>query len=314
MMADGHVAIVGAGLIGRSWTVAFARGGYTVKMYDPADGAAARSQGLLPAMLAELETNDLLRGQKASDVLARISVAPTLESAVRGAAYIQENAPENRDIKAALYTEMDALVDDNCVIASSTSAILPSLFTGHIKHKAQCIVAHPLNPPHLIPAIEIVPAPWTDPAITARTKAIQEAIGQKPIVMLKEIKGFLMNRLQGAVLEECLRLVEGGYVTAEEIDISVKHGLAMRWAFIGPIETMDLNAPGGVHDYITKFGNTLESLRDGSKFYTNWQGPVKDRLTEQRTALLPRDKILERQNWRDRMLMQLAGLKKKVAG
>ncbi len=309
----GHVAIVGAGLIGRSWTVAFARGGHHVKMYDPAEGAAAKSFGLLPDMLAELADADLLRGQKVADVLARVSVASTLETCVRGAAYIQENAPENRDVKIALYTEIDAVVSDDCVIASSTSAILPSLFTGHIRHKAQCIVAHPLNPPHLIPAIEIVPAPWTDPAITARTKTIQEAIGQKPIVMLKEIDGFLMNRLQGAILEECLWLVEGGYVSVEDVDISIKHGLAMRWAFIGPFETMDLNAPGGIQDYITKFGGTYEMIRQGSKGHADWHGALKDQLTAERTALLPRDKILERQNWRDRMLMQMAGLKRKIS-
>jgi L-gulonate 3-dehydrogenase len=309
----GHVAIVGAGLIGRSWAVAFARGGHCVKMYDPAEGAALRSYNLLPEMLAELESTDLLGGKIAADVQALISVVPTLDECVRGCSYLQESAFENRDIKAQLFSELDELVDDHCILASSTSVILPSLFTGHIKHKAQCIVAHPLNPPHLIPAIEIVPAPWTNAAITARAKALHESIGQKPIVMNKEIDGFLMNRLQAAIIEESMRLLEAGYVTAEEIDISVKHGLAMRWAFIGPFETMDLNAPGGIRDYIGRFDKGFIKIREKSQWRADWQGETLDRLTAERTTLLPRDKILDRQKWRDKMLMQLAGLKRKIS-
>lgn len=308
-----HVAIVGAGLIGRSWAIAFARGGHLVKMYDPAEGVAARSFDLMPDMLAELSSSDLLRGQTPTAVLARISIAPTLEACVTGAAYVQESAFENRDIKAQLFSELDACAGDDTILASSTSVILPSLFTGHIARKSQCLVAHPLNPPHLIPAIEIVPAPWTAPDITARAKALHESIGQKPIVMAKEIDGFLMNRLQGALIEECMRLLDGGYVTAEEIDISIKHGLAMRWAFIGPLETMDLNAPGGIHDYIKRFDQGFQKIREQALWRPDWQGHLLEQLTGERTKVLPRNQIQDRQNWRDRMLMKLAVLKKAVA-
>lgn len=307
---SGHVAIIGAGLIGRSWAVAYARGGFAVRMFDPVAGAAGRSHALIPQMLADLAELDLLRGQGARDIAGLVSVAASLAEAVKGACHVQENGPEDVTVKAAIFSEIDAQVSDDAVIASSTSMILPSQFTGHIKHKAQCVVAHPLNPPHLIPAVELVPAAWTRKDILEQARRVLLEIGQRPIVMMKEIDGFLMNRLQGALLEECFRLLEGGYVSVEDIDAGIRDGLALRWSFMGPFETIDLNAPKGIRDYVERYDNGFVRMRQGSQWRADWRGKTLDRAEGERAKQLPRDRIQERQDWRDRQLMLLAAYRK----
>jgi L-gulonate 3-dehydrogenase len=309
-----HVAaIVGVGLIGRSWSVTFARGGFDVRLFDPVKGAAARSYDLMPQMLRDLQQENLLHGQSADAVMARVRVVYSIADAVVGAQFVQECGPENREVKAGIFSEIDQSVSSDAVMASSTSIILPSLFTGHIAHRAQCVVAHPLNPPHLIPAVELVPAPWTSAETMAKAKDILTAIGQRPIVMLKEIDGFLMNRLQGALLEECFRLLEGGYASVEDIDASLKDGLAMRWSFMGPFETIDLNAPGGIRDYVERYNGGFVKMRETAQWRADWLGETLDKAELARRATLPVEKVLERQNWRDRQLMRLAASRKSSA-
>ena len=199
------------------------------------------------------------------------------------------------------------------MLASSTSALLPSRFTESLAGRARCLVVHPINPPYLIPAVEIVPAPWTDPQIVERTRTLMTAAGQAPIVMKREIDGFVMNRLQGALLEEAFRLVADGYASAEDIDIGLCEGLALRWSFMGPFETIDLNAPAGVRDYVTRYQQIYERLFPSMQRRVDWAGPVVDEIERDRRAKLPEAELLQRQMWRDRRLMALAAHKRKAA-
>ena len=152
-----------------------------------------------------------------------------------------------------MFARLDAAAPADTVLASSTSAILPSAFTENLKGRARCLVVHPINPPYLIPAAEVVPAPWTDPAFVERTATFLRSAGHAPIVMKRELDGFVMNRLQGALLEEAFRLVEQGYAGVEDVDVGIREGLALRWSFMGPFETIDLNAPAGVRDYADRY-------------------------------------------------------------
>ena len=172
--------------------------------------------------------------------------AATLEEALDGASHVQESTPEDVGVKRHVFSRLDALAPADAVLASSTSAILPSRFTEALPGRGRVLVVHPINPPYLIPAVEIVPAPWTDAAVVERTAALMRSAGHAPIVMKREIDGFVMNRMQGALLEEAFRLVAEGYASIEDVDIGIRDGLALRWSFIGPFETIDLNAPGGV--------------------------------------------------------------------
>jgi 3-hydroxyacyl-CoA dehydrogenase len=225
------IAVVGAGLVGRAWAITFARAGRQVVLWDPDPAAAASAVANIPPLLANLETEGLLKGASAGAVGARISGAATLADALAGAVHVQENAPENVEVKRKLFAELDAAAPPQVVLASSSTAIMASLFTEHVAGRARCLVAHPINPPYLVPAVEIVPAPWTDPAIVARTRDLMIAVGQAPIVMKREVEGFLMNRLQAAVLHEAFRMVAEGLASVEDIDVGIRKGIGLRWAF-----------------------------------------------------------------------------------
>jgi 3-hydroxyacyl-CoA dehydrogenase len=305
-VSNGRIAIVGTGLIGRAWSISFARAGYDVALFDPHPQAATNAIRLIAASLGDLEPRGLLHGRAARDVLNRIQVATSLTAALDGAAHVQECAPESLPLKQDLYVALDSAAAPDAILCSSTSALLPSAFTAGLPGRHRCLVGHPVNPPHLVPAVELVPAPWTSADVMERTRALMVAIGQAPVVMSRELAGFIVNRLQGALLQEAFRLVADGVASAEDVDVSVKKGLGLRWAFIGPFETIDLNAPGGVADYIERFDGMYRTIAATQGRFVEWTGELARRLDAQRAEILPRDKLDERQGWRDRRLMALA--------
>ena len=196
------------------------------------------------------------------------------------------------------------------MIASSSSAILPSLFTEKLPGRHRCLVVHPINPPYLIPAAEVVPAPWTSPEVVARARDFLIAAGQAPIVMKRELDGFIMNRMQGALLEEAFRLVADGYASVEDIDVGIREGLALRWCFMGPFETIDLNAPGGVRDYVERYQGIYENLFPQMQRRVDWAGDVLKTVEGERRARVAKGDLGKRQAWRDRRLMALAAHKR----
>jgi L-gulonate 3-dehydrogenase len=205
-------------------------------------------------------------------VVARFVPCSTLASVLAGVEYVQESGPENVKTKIALFQSITAEVSPEAIVASSTSAILPSAFTAECTGRDRSIVVHPINPPFLVPACEVVPAPWTSPQTVSRTVELMRLIGQVPIEMTQEIDGFIMNRLQAALLREAFRLVESGYAKAEDVDAGICNGLALRWSFMGPYETIDLNAPFGIGDYLARYGPTLEQIceNDGGPLAPFW--------------------------------------------
>jgi len=301
-----RIAVIGTGMIGRSWTIAFARGGCTVAMHDPAAGAAEKARNEVLAQLDELATLGLLGEGDADQVATRICVADTLADALDGVDHVQENAPETLDLKRALFAELDALTPPGASIASSSSALLPSVFVPAGEGAARCLVAHPLNPPHLVPAVELVPGPHTAPAVIDRVADLMTSIGQQPIVLTEELEGFVMNRLQGALLDEAMRLIEAGIVSVEGVDRAVKDGLGLRWSFMGPIETIDLNAPGGVLDFLERYGPAYAAIAASRGARVAWDAALAGRLDSARRASVPRNALTERREWRDQRLMALA--------
>jgi 3-hydroxyacyl-CoA dehydrogenase len=302
------VAIVGTGLVGRAWAIAFARAGCTCRLYDATPGAAAAALERIGPLLEDMVEAGLL--DASAPVMERLRPVESLAEALAGIAWLQESVPEDLAVKRALWAELDALAPADALLASSTSAIVPSKFTDDLKSRERCLVAHPLNPPYLIPAVELVPAPWTTPETMQRAAAVIEGIGMAPIVMAKELDGFVMNRLQGALLEEAFRLVDGGYCSAEDVDRGLKHGLALRWSFMGPFETIDLNAPAGVRDYCVRYQHIYEHLHPSMRHRADWTGPVLERIEADRRNALPADQLDARQRWRDQRLMALAAHKK----
>jgi L-gulonate 3-dehydrogenase len=307
------IAIVGTGLVGRAWSIVFARAGHPVSIFDPMEGASQKALGLIEANLPDLATADLLRGETPATVLARISRADTLEQALAGAVHCQESVPERVEVKAALYKDLDRIAAPETVLASSTIGIPASKFSEGLKGQRRVLVAHPINPPHIIPLVEIVPAPWTDPAIVQQTRDLMAAVGQSPISTKREINGFIVNRLQGALLGEAFRLVQDGVCSVADIDAAVADGLGLRWSFIGPFETIDLNSAQGVPGYCDMLGQLYYDLAKEQADPREWTPDLVAKIDEQRRAALPMAEHQARQDWRDRRLAALVGHKREQA-
>ena len=246
-----RVAIIGSGLIGRAWAMVFARAGWDAAMYDAVEGVAG--QGARPGR-RRAERAGETRPRRRPEGLggARARGEKRRRRARRRELRPGERAGDRRGQARDLRRARCAGRPD-AILASSTSAIVASLFTENLAGRARCLVAHPVNPPHLVPIVELVGAPWTAPETIARAKQVYELIKQVPIVVRREIEGFILNRLQGALLAEAFRLVGEGYVSPQDLDKTIKDGLGLRWSFMGPFATIELNAPGGIADYCARY-------------------------------------------------------------
>ncbi len=308
---DAKIAVVGAGLIGRSWAIVFARAGHKVALFDADVHAVEHGRAAILPALEGLEQAGLL-DETPARVLERVTTASTLAQALDGAVYVQENIAENLAAKQALFAQMDRVATPSTVLASSTSGILASRWSAALDGRSRCLVAHPVNPPHLVPLVELAPAPWTAPDVVELAKALHEGAGQVPIVVRKETQGFIVNRLQGALLAEAFRLYADGYVSVDDLDKTVRDGLGLRWSFMGPFETIDLNAPGGIADYCARYG-PLYFAMDEERTPLRWDEMLVRGIEAERRALLDERELAPRSRWRDRRLMDLVAHKRRAA-
>jgi L-gulonate 3-dehydrogenase len=303
-------AMIGAGLIGRSWAMVFARAGWSVHLYDSDPAQVDAARGRIEAGLREQQASGL--ADDAAAAAARIAYVTNLEAALADVDWVQESAPENLDVKCQLYPHVDRATPPAAIIASSTSGIKASLFTENLSGRARCLVAHPINPPHLVPVVELCGAPWTSPATVERAREVMHGIGQVPIVVRRELDGFIVNRLQGALLSEALRLVGEGYVSPQDLDKTVQDGLGLRWSFIGPFATIELNAPGGVADYCARYGSIYRAVAANPPAPVVWDAANVDRVASQLESLTPEARDA-RMRWRDARLLALRRHKREAS-
>lgn len=274
--SERNVAIVGAGLIGRAWAAIFARAGWNVRLTDPHIPTLKAAPRLIRDELHALARHGLAADPDGA--MTRVSVAASLQEAVLDVEFIQENGPEKVEDKRAIFAQLDRLAPPSALLVSSTSAIVASRFTETLPGRARCLVGHPVNPPHLVPLVELCGAPWTSPEAIDRARNIYREIGQVPVTINREINGFVLNRLQGALLAEAFRLVGEGFISAEDLDHTVKDGLGLRWSFLGPFETIELNAPGGIPDYCARYTGFYKELAASAAGPEVYQSPNVDRV------------------------------------
>jgi 3-hydroxyacyl-CoA dehydrogenase len=302
-MQNSVAAVIGAGLIGRGWAIVFARAGWQVKLYDINADALQMAQREVSTQLNLLSSNGLCDDTAA--VQNNIHYIADLAAALDGADYVQECGPEVLDAKRELFDRLDQLSAPETILASSSSGLMTSEFAEKLQGRQRALVVHPVNPPHLVPLVELSPASWTDPAITQRAHDIMTAVGQSPIIVQKEIAGFILNRLQGALLNEALRMVQGGYATADDVDKTLRDGLGLRWSFMGPFETIDLNAPGGLGDYADRYGGMYQTMAASQATAPDWTAEGVAELVSARSKMLDRADIGKQQDWRDNRLAAL---------
>ena len=305
------IAVIGAGLIGRAWAIVFARAGCSVAIYDAVPEALSACTKLLHDNISDLARHGLIT-ETPEVVLARIKPVSTLAEALKGAALVQENVKETVEVKRQIFAEMDKLAAPDTILTSSTSWIPTSEFSEHLPGRHRILVAHPVNPPYLVPLVELAPAPWTSEETVRRAHDIYTRAGQSPVLLKKEITGFLLNRIQGAVLNEALNLYENGYASSEDLDKVLKDGLGLRWSFMGPFETIDLNAPEGVIDYAKRYGHTYRDVAK-TQLPNEWDAATLKQIEDERRTVLKADQLEERSRWRDNRLMGLVAHKRKQA-
>lgn len=307
------ITVVGSGLIGRSWAMVFLSGGYKVKIYDNEPGQASGAITEIRKQIEELQRAKMLRGNlTAAQQLSLLSSHDDLQQALEGAFFVQECVFEDLEAKHSVFHEVENLVTESVILSSSTSCLMPSNVFSCVQNRTRCIISHPVNPPYYVRLVELVPHPETLPAVMDVAYSLMTDVGQAPVRLSKEIDGFALNRVQYAIIAESWRLVQDGVISVKDIDLVMSEGLGMRYAFIGPIETMHLNAPEGMEDYLQRYS-------EGMKRVLNTFGPVPDfsgepaaRIVKEICELIPAEQqhLTVRRERRDQLLMELAKLKK----
>lgn len=251
------ITVIGAGLIGASWAALFLAHGHAVCLHDVAANAEARVRDELRRIQPFMQG----LGLTLDPDTARLSFEPDLGMAVRQADVIQECGPERLAFKQALWAEVERHCRADALLLSSSSGITASMQSRRMKTPQRMLVAHPFNPPHLIPLVELVPGRRTLPEATARARAFMDSLGKRVVVLRKEIPGFVANRIQAAVIRESVSLVRQGVVSVEDLDTAVTQSLGLRWATGGPFLSAQLGGgAGGVRAFFKQFAGGLQLL------------------------------------------------------
>jgi L-gulonate 3-dehydrogenase len=307
------IACIGAGTVGRAWAVVFARAGHQVRLYDLLEGEAAGRARSGARKTLELFAENGMLDEPVEAVLDRIVPVVSIAKAVDSAVYVQESVREDADTKRQVFSEIAAHAPADAILASSTSAIPGSEFLGHIANPERALVVHPVNPPSLIPLVELCATGQTSRETIERTRLLMTEAGMRPILLNKEIDGFILNRLQFTLVAEALHLVGEGYCTPEDIDAVLTDGLALRWASIGPFEVAHLNAPDGLQGFIDRLGPMMRHLGKSARTDYDW---TQEQIADAHARLekrIPGDMIARRQAWRDSRILALRRMKQDAA-
>ena len=253
-----RVAVIGTGTIGASWAAVFLAHGLTVQASDPAPGAEDLLRRFVAAAWPSLAR---LAPIPAEPPWPALSFFAEPEAALAGVEFVQESAPEREELKRALLARLDAALDPEIVIASSSSGLLISQLQADCRHPQRCVIGHPFNPPHLVPLVEVVGGDKTAPRAIERALAFYAAIGKEPIHIRREVPGHVANRLQAALWREAVHLVAEGVASVADIDTAISAGPGLRWALMGPHLTFHLaGGAGGIAHFLDQFAGPM----------TNW--------------------------------------------
>ncbi len=256
------VAIIGVGIMGTALAAEWAAAGRTVTLYARDEERAAVGRERTTAALRTLAQGGLLGAEGIEGVLGRVHTATDLATAVAGADFVQESVPEKLELKRALFSELDGLCPPTTILASNTSGLPISRIAAGIAGAARIVGVHYLNPPHLMPPVEVIPGEATAPETVERVRAALLELGKSPLIVRREVPGFLWNRLQFALAREAFWLVENGVATMEEVDLAMRRGLGRRWAIAGPFASLDL---GGIDTMASVAAYLFPELSDAER-------------------------------------------------
>jgi len=303
------VACVGSGLIGQGWATLFAAAGLGVVMQDISDEKLTSALEQVRLNLIHLADNGRLQTGTAAGAHKLIRTTLNLAEAVDDADYILESVPDKYSAKKPVFKEMDALAPPDTILASSSSGLLMSEIQTAVTRPQRCVLVHPFLPVHLLPLVEVVGGEQTVPQTVEITCRLMEKIGKAPVRLKKEVSGYIVNRLQAAILREAMDLVASGVASAAEVDQAFCTGMGMRDPFIGPLLRAHL-AGNGIESFVAHYAESYQ-LRWGSMAAWNTVSPqVRDAVVDSVNAMpMVRDHSLEDiKRWRDKKLMEMLKL------
>lgn len=302
------VAVVGTGVVGRSWVRVFARAGYETRMWDPDPGQVEQAWQWLKADLRRARQAFGLRKAETREERRNVVRCETLEEALAGARYVQESGPEGLPEKRDLFAALDVAAPPRAILASSAALDLGTVAEG-LPGAARCVIAHPVNPPHVVPVVEVLGGPETSPDTVRRTVRFLAKVGQTPVLLRRFTPGFLLDRMQAALLREAVNLVRDGVAGVDAVDTVVREGLGLRWALLGPFGVAHTNADGGIREFFQRHGPDLEALWRALATDTALTPELTERLANATELIARRSSREAQRQWRDDMIPRLRRLK-----
>lgn len=299
------IGLIGAGTVGASWAAFFAAKGFEVNLYDVDPQQALQGRRQAAGRIQDLVSKDLApSGSSPNEIADRIKIMASLEQAASNADYIQESVAEDYHVKKDVFSVLDQVTSPRTVLASSSSGLLMSEIQTAVSRPERCLVAHPFNPPHLVPLVELVPGPRTAPETVAITKQFFKDLGKTPVVLKREIPGHIANRLAAALWREAMDLVLSGVASVEDVDQALCAGPGLRWAFMGQHLIYHLGGgSGGLAAFIDHLAPAFEmwwpSLAEWKSFPTG----AKEQLVAGVEAEMAGRDFSEVLRWRDEKLI-----------
>jgi 3-hydroxyacyl-CoA dehydrogenase len=301
------IAVLGAGSIGISFAAAFADAGANVTLADPDNERRSAADAGLIVQQEAIEMAGLSRAGT-----GQVSVVDHPGEQLEHSDLVIECGPEKLETKQAIFADLLAQAGKDTILATASSAITISQILPDTSQQRRCLVAHPVNPPAVLRVIELVPAPSTDPAATKSAASLFDAAGFEAVQLNHEIEGFVLNRLQGAVLREAYRLIDEGVTDVAGIEAIMRMGLGPRWALSGPFETAELNTPGGIKAHAARMGPAYKRIGEARGETVEWSDALVESVDTQRRKAVPAEKLANRAKWRAQAVAHLVAARDKL--
>ncbi|QDT92085.1 3-hydroxyacyl-CoA dehydrogenase family protein [Gimesia algae] len=301
-----EIGILGAGLIGASWATFFAAQGLKVRIFDVDDTVKQQAWEQSVRNLQRLADLELLTREDAATAEGKLKVAASLAELLTDIEYVQESVIEDYAIKADVYRQFEQHAPERAILASSSSGLLMTRMQAVMQHPERALIAHPFNPPHLIPLVELVPGEQTAVETMETVKAFFLGLGKHPVVLNKEVPGHIANRLAAAVWRESLALLDAGVASVEDIDAALCQGPGLRWALMGQHLIYELGGgAGGYQKFIDTIGASFEAYWEDMECWSSIPESAKQKAVSGTQDYLNQKSPGEWAAWRDEKLARI---------
>ena len=301
-----EIGILGAGLIGASWASFFAAQGLNVRIYDVNQEVKQQSLGVAENNLQRLVKLELLSAEAKAVGLQNLQLVDSMQELLTDVEYVQESVIEDYEIKADVYRQFEQSAPETAILASSSSGLLMTRMQSVMQHPGRALIAHPFNPPHLIPLVELVPGEQTAPETVERVRDFFQQLGKYPVILNKEVPGHIANRLAAAIWRESLALLDEGVASVEDIDAALCQGPGLRWALMGQHLIYELGGgEGGYQKFFDTIGASFEAYWEDMQTWTRIPESAKAKAVAGTQKYLEQQGRAERAVWRDEKLARI---------